>query len=92
MITNSTKTPFDIDVYDTRVTYSEGFYYEEIPDSIVSKITDVSYPKDCPFSLDELRYCSVLYVDFDGEEQYAIKQLPMTLWRFSTNFMTMTTK
>lgn len=68
-VTNSTETPFDIDVYDTRVTYSEGFYYEEIPDSIVSKITDVSYPKDCPFSLDELRYCSVLYVDFDGEEQ-----------------------
>ena len=68
-VTNSTETPFDIDVYDTRVTYSEGFYYEEIPDSIVSKITGVSYPKDCPFSLDELRYCSVLYVDFDGEEQ-----------------------
>ena len=68
-VINESEPPYDSDVYDTRVTYKEGFYYEEIPDSIVSKITDVSYPHDCKISLDDLRYCIVNYVDFDGETQ-----------------------
>ena len=46
-VMSNSNLPDDSDVYDTRVTFEEGFYYEEIPDSIVSKITDVSYPHDC---------------------------------------------
>ena len=68
-VMSNSNLPDDSDVYDTRVTFKEGFYYEEIPDSIVSKITDVSYPHDCKISLDELRYCVVSYVNFDGEEK-----------------------
>ncbi|RKM56577.1 M15 family peptidase [Butyrivibrio sp. X503] len=66
-VTNSSYIPYDNDVSDTRVTYSEGFYYEALPDSIITKITNVSYPKDCEISLDDLRYCVMLYVDFEGE-------------------------
>jgi len=68
-VTNSTEPPFDIDVYDTRVTYDEGFYYEELPSLIISKITDVSYPQNCPVPLEDLRYCSLLYINFDGETE-----------------------
>ena len=68
-VISASTLPDDSDVYDTRVTYKEGFYYEEIPDSIVSKITDVSYPHDCKISLADLRYCIISYVNFDGEEQ-----------------------
>lgn len=66
-VTNSSSENSDLDVSDTRVTYSDGFYYEKIPDSIVSKITGVSYPENCEISLDDLRYCVMLYVDFEGE-------------------------
>ncbi|MBR4832625.1 MAG: M15 family metallopeptidase [Butyrivibrio sp.] len=62
----SVSTP-DSDVSDTRVMYSDGFYYEDLPESIVSKITGVSYPENCEVSLDDLRYCVMLYVDMDGE-------------------------
>ena len=68
-VTLAQDRPYDKDVYDTRVMYSEGFYYEDIPDSIVSKITDVSYPHDCKIPLDDLRYCVINYVDFDGATQ-----------------------
>ena len=66
-VTNASSLSSDEDVSDTRVTYSDGFYYEALPDSIVSKITNVSYPKDCEIPLDNLRYCVMLYVDFEGE-------------------------
>ena len=66
-VTNASSSLPDNDVSDTRVIYSDGFYYEAVPESIVSKITDVSYPKDCEVSLDDLRYCVMLYVDTEGE-------------------------
>ena len=66
-VTNASSLSSDEDVSDTRVNYSDGFYYEALPESIVSKITNVSYPKDCEIPLDNLRYCVMLYVDFEGE-------------------------
>ncbi len=49
--------------------YMEGFSYSELPDNIIDKITGVSYVDNSNISLDELRYCKVLYNDFDGNVQ-----------------------
>lgn len=50
-----------------RVTYSQGFYYEPIPQNIVAKITGISYVENDNISLDDLRYVVLLYNDFRGE-------------------------
>lgn len=50
-------------------TYAEGFTYSELPQDIVEKISGVSYVDNPNISLDELRYCKVLYNDFDGNVQ-----------------------
>lgn len=50
-------------------TYAEGFTYSELPQDIVEKISGVSYVDNSNISLDELRYCKVLYNDFDGNVQ-----------------------
>ena len=50
-----------------RVTYSQGFYYEPIPEDIITKITGVSYVENNNVSLDDLRYVVLLYNDFNGE-------------------------
>ncbi len=52
-----------------RVVYMENFYYEPISNDIFKRISGISYPVDCKVSLDELRYLSMLYVDFDGNTQ-----------------------
>ncbi len=52
-----------------RVTYADGFYYEPISNDVFKRISGVSYPVDCTISLDDLRYVSLLYVDFDGNTQ-----------------------
>lgn len=56
----------------SRVTYREGFYYEKIGEKVLSRIKGISYPKDasnCRVSINDLRYCRVKYVDFNGETQ-----------------------
>ncbi len=50
-----------------RVTYSQGFYYEPLPEDIIDKITGVSYVENDNISLDDLRYVVLLYNDFNGE-------------------------
>ncbi len=50
-------------------TYAEGFTYSELPQDIVEKISGVSYVDNSNISLDELRYCKILYNDFDGNVQ-----------------------
>ena len=47
----------------------DGFYYEPIPDFVKEKIMGVSYKENDNVSLDDLRYCVMLYVDFNGETQ-----------------------
>lgn len=48
------------------VTYADGFTYEPITEEIKSRIAGISYPENCPVSLDDLRYVKVRYIDFDG--------------------------
>lgn len=52
-----------------RVSISEYFYYEPISNEVFKRISGVSYPVDCTISVDDLRYVSLLYVDFDGNTQ-----------------------
>lgn len=58
---------------DTRVTYSEGFYYEHISDNLRRYITGISYPDNVAedltepvITVDELRYVHIWHYDFDG--------------------------
>ena len=48
---------------------SNDFFYTEITDSILSRISGKSYPADstdCKVNLSDLRYCHVLYYGFDN--------------------------
>ncbi|MCH4192388.1 MAG: M15 family metallopeptidase [Butyrivibrio sp.] len=49
--------------------YRSGFSYEPVPDDVLKRIKGISYPKDCPVAITTLRYCKVLYIDFNGEKQ-----------------------
>jgi hypothetical protein len=49
------------------ITMDHLFYYEEIKDSIFTRITGISYPEDCTIPLEDLRYVRVLHYGFDGE-------------------------
>lgn len=57
------------DISNKKNTYRDGFYYENIPQSVLDRIQGISYPKDCPVSLTALRYCHIRYIDFDGNKQ-----------------------
>ena len=50
-----------------RYVYQEGFYYQSITDDIKERINGLSYKDDCTVPYEDLRYVSVLYVDFNGE-------------------------
>lgn len=52
-----------------RTIYAEGFYYEPISDALKERIYGLSYKEDCTVPYEQLRYVSVLYVDFDGHTQ-----------------------
>lgn len=49
-----------------RITYADGFYFEPISDEIKARITGKSYPKNCDYSLDNLRYVKVRYYNFEN--------------------------
>lgn len=51
---------------DSRITYQPDFYYEPLSEDIKKRITNLSYKEDCPIPYDDLRYVSVLYVNFKG--------------------------
>ena len=57
------------EVPPTRVNVADGFSYEEIPQDVYERMLGVSYPEDCEVELNELRYCHLRYVDFDGNDQ-----------------------
>lgn len=50
-----------------RITYQPGFYYEPITDTIKKRIYGLSYKEDCTIPYEDLRYVSVLYVDFNDK-------------------------
>lgn len=52
-----------------RVNYMDGFYHESLTQDVIDKITGISYVENDNVSLDDLRYCSLLYNDFDGNTQ-----------------------
>lgn len=57
-------------VSSDRVTYENGFYYEELTDSVKQRITGISYPENgCTVPYEDLSYVGLLYFDFEGQEQ-----------------------
>ncbi len=57
------------DISTDRFIYQEGFYSEPISNEIFKRISGISYPVDCSVPLDDLRYLSLLYNDFNGDTQ-----------------------
>lgn len=56
--------------HPNRTTYKEGFFYEELTDSVKERITGISYPESgCTVPYEDLAYVGLLYFDFDGQEQ-----------------------
>ncbi|MBE5852055.1 MAG: M15 family metallopeptidase [Lachnospiraceae bacterium] len=56
-----------------RITYQNGFYYESLSPDMIKRIRGCSYPTDdtnCQISLDDLRYVSVLYYNFNDHEKH----------------------
>ena len=54
--------------FENRVTYTEGFYYEAISDTLRRYITGISYPaEDAEISLDELRYVHIWHYNFNDD-------------------------
>ncbi len=49
-----------------RITWKPDFYYEPLSEDIKKRITGLSYKEDCPIPYEDLRYVSVLYVNFKG--------------------------
>ena len=49
---------------------AKSFYYEPLSEDIISRITGISYTENPNISLDDLRYLSLLYVDFNGETRH----------------------
>lgn len=59
------------DPMPNRITYQTGFYYESLSESLINRITGISFPadsKDLSITYDDLRYVCVLYYNFQGEE------------------------
>lgn len=57
-----------------RITYKEGFYYEEIGSKIKERITGISFPNEfdnqyTSISYDDLRYINIKHYDFNGNIQ-----------------------
>lgn len=48
----------------------ENFYFEPLSEDVISRISGISYVENPNISLDELRYLSLLYVDFNGDTQH----------------------
>lgn len=64
-----TPHPFRIDPVTTHAK-SEDFWYCPLNEAMQSRIIGSTFPldpKDAPISIDDLRYVSLLYVDFEGE-------------------------
>lgn len=54
---------------DDRINYRDGFFYQSLTEDIKERINGLSYKEDCSVPYEDLRYVSVLYVDFNGMTQ-----------------------
>lgn len=61
MTTNTTES-----TTEETTSLADYFYYEEIPDHVLLRITGISYPEDCEIPTQDLRYVKVRYYNFDG--------------------------
>lgn len=52
-----------------RFVYQEGFFSQSLTEDIKERINGLSYKEDCTILYEDLRYLSVLYVDFNEETQ-----------------------
>lgn len=59
----------DAPIAQDRSVYADGFYYEPLHKAIQQRIYGLSYKEDCTIPYEDLRYVSVLYVDFEGSTQ-----------------------
>ena len=50
-----------------RVTYQDGFYYEDITEPLKKRINGLSYKDNCTVPYEDLKYLSVKYINFNGE-------------------------
>jgi hypothetical protein len=55
------------DATTTAGTAAAYFSISEIDATVFNRMEGLSYPKDCPLSIDTLRYVTVAYLNFDGE-------------------------
>lgn len=51
------------------VFYKEGFSYYEISPALQARISGKSYRKNPDIALEDLRYVTIKYIDFEGNEQ-----------------------
>jgi hypothetical protein len=66
---SSSNTSSEASKDSERIAYMDKFYYEPLSDEIIDRITGISYVENDNITLDELRYCSLLYNDFDNNTQ-----------------------
>lgn len=52
-----------------RVTYQPDFYYEPISEEVKNRINGLSYKEDCTVPYEDLRYISILYLNFEGKTE-----------------------
>ena len=64
VISNDKNTDYEVQ------DITKSFYYEPLSEDIISRITGISYTENPNISLDDLRYLSLLYVDFNGETRH----------------------
>lgn len=53
---------------DGRITFSDGFYYESLSDSVKKRIRGISYQDNPDISYEDLRYLSIKYINFENTE------------------------
>ena len=77
-VQNTEKAAADVSVNNTDNADNEmttpdeiakGFYYEPLSEDVITRISGISYVENEDISLDDLRYCALLYIDFDGNVQ-----------------------
>ena len=64
VISNDKNTDYEVQ------DITKSFYYEPLSEDTISRITGISYTENPNISLDDLRYLSLLYVDFNGETRH----------------------
>ena len=56
-------------VVGMKITLTDGFYYEPVSQDIKQRIAGISYKENDRIDYSDLRYVTVKYIDFDGNEK-----------------------